>query len=322
MTALPCRLQNDSPPNSIEQAHSNKENDSPKKPSIVIESHQRNSECNNNNSNSNGLIRTPKLPPDIESVIDESNYVNLNDITAKCKAISSDITRNGQKVTDAPINGMDKSNQNHINAIDNKSSKLNNFYLQINSTSTVTNGHNVTKPIKSIVNQKNLNNLSNSNLAKCSPSNINNNSSNSLTNGFTTNANHLNNNFNSSNSINSNGNCNGVLNDGSADTKSITSNGHDYNKNGLPAVSTAHMQYDVTNGQQMQANSKAESSNHVATPQTYVIHNGNGLLTSGNNGIKESPRTDCSKGEYIDFRFYSSELKFHCMAIINNYVGD
>lgn len=287
VTALPCRLQNDSPPESIVEPHLNKENDSPKIPNNVVDSHQRINENNN-------LIKTPKLPLDLENAIDESNYVNLNDIT-KCKAISNDFARNTPKSTDVIMNGMDKP-------IDNKNGKLNNFYIQINSTSTISK-HNPSKPIMSIVNQKNLNNLSNGggNIANSSlTNNINNNTSNTTnghTNGFITNTNHLNNNFNGSNNSNTNGNCNGVLNDCSVDTKSIITNGVDHNKNGLPAVSTAHIQYDVASGHQMQCNNNKTGSSN-ATPQTYVIHNGNGLLTNGNNGIKEMPKADSNKGKY------------------------
>lgn len=288
VTALPCRLQNDSPPNSIEQPHINKENDSPIKSNNITDSQQRINENNN-------LINTPKIPPDLECVIDESNYVNLNDINAKCKAISSDFMRNTQKSTDILCNGIDKSSQNHMNVIDNKHNLLNNFYLQINSTSTpITNGFNTSKPIISIVNQKNLNNLNNSNLAKSSLNSVSNNNSNNLSNGSNVNAN----NFNSSNNNNVNNNCNGVLNDTlSVDAKSITTNGVDYNKNGLSTVVTAtNGQNDVANGHQMQCTNKNGISNNV-TMQTYVIHNGNGLLTNGNNGIKELPRNDSNKGK-------------------------
>lgn len=305
VTALPCRLQNDSPPNSIEQPHLNKENDSPTKTSnILTDSPQRIGE--NNNS-----IKTPKMPLDLENAIDESNYVNLNDLTAKCKAMSNDLSiRNSQKVTDVIVNGVDKSNQYHLNAnIENKNSKLNNFYLQINPTLPITNGHNVqaTKPIMSIVNQKNLNNLNssnnnNNNIAKSNLTNVSNGNSNGLINSCVTNANHLNSNNSNSNSNNNNsnatnGSCNGQI-DTSIDTKlmkTITTNGNDYNKNGLPAVSTTHMQNDVVNGHQTQCTNKNGNANNVA-PQSYVIHNGNGLMTNGNNGIKELPRSDCNKG--------------------------
>lgn len=285
VTALPCRLQNDSPPNSIEQQHLNKENDSPTIPNNLTDTQQRINENNN-------LIKAPKLPPEMENVIDESNYVNLNDITSKCKVISSNFTRNAQKSTDNLINGMEKSGQNHINVIDNKNNLLNSFYLQINSTATINNGYNTPKPIISIVNQKNLNNLNNSNIAKNSLNSVSNSNSNNLTNnGFATTAN----NFNSSNNNNVNGNCNGVLNETSVDSKSITTNGIDYNKNGLPTVSTStHMQ--TNDGHQMQCTNKSGISNNVM-PQTYVIHNGNGLLTNGNNGIKELPRIDSNKGK-------------------------
>lgn len=287
MTALPCRLQNDSPPNSIDQPHLNKGNDTPKIPNLINDSSQRINENNN-------LIKTPKLPPDIENAIDESNYVNLNEITAKCKSIASDFTRNIQKPTDIITNSMEKPN---MNGIDNKNSKLNNFYLQINSTA-MSNGYNTSKPIMSIVNQKNLNNINNNNnnLSKNGLTNVSN--TNGLTNGFS--ANNLNNNFNSNNNNNLNGNCNGVLNDNGVDGNTITTNGIDYNKNGLPAVSTTHMQNDVANGHQTQCMNKNGNPNN-ATPQTYVIHNGNGLLTNGNNGIKDIPRVDSNKGKYSCF---------------------
>ncbi|XP_055315365.1 FH1/FH2 domain-containing protein 1 isoform X4 [Sitodiplosis mosellana] len=287
-TALPCRLQNDSPPNSIEQTHLNKKNDSPIIPNIITDSQPRINENNN-------LIKAPKIPPDLETVIDESNYVNLNDITAKCKAI--DFTRNAQKPTDILTNGMEKSSQNHMNVIDNKNnSLLNNFYLQINSTSTITNGYNTCKPIISIVNQKNLNNLNNSNnsinLAKNSLNSVSNSNSSNLSIGNTNKLNSSNGNGNGNgNNNNTNSNCNGVLNDASVDAKSITTNVADYNKNGLPSVSTlTHLQNDLTNGHQMQCTNKSGISNSV----TYVIQNGNGLLSNGNNGIKELPRIDSS----------------------------
>lgn len=274
VTALPCRLQNDSPPNSIEQSHLNKENDSPVVASLNGDALQRINENNN-------LIKAPKLPPDIESAIDESNYVNLNEITAKCKAISNDFARSAQKPAEHLINGIEKpTGQTHI---DNKASKLNNFYLQINSTAS--NGHNASKPIMSIVNQKNINNLNN-NIPKTGLANHINGNANH-TNGFAGNAIHLNNTINGN--INNNGN--GVLNDSSVDScKSITTNGMDFNKNGLPAPSTAHLHNDVANGHQTQC-----IKNGNPTPQTYVIHNGNGLLTNGNSGNKEMPRAD--KGE-------------------------
>lgn len=306
VTALPCRLQNDSPPNSIEQPHLNKENDSPIKTShISTDSQQRIGENNN-------LIKTPKIPMEIENAIDESNYVNLNDITAKCKVISNDLTmRNSQKVTDTIVNGMDKSNQYHATH-ETKNSKLNNFYLQINSTSPITNGHNASKPIMSIVNQKNLNNLNSSNIVKSNLANVSNGNSNGIINSCVTNANHLNSNFNSnSNNNGTNGNCNGVQIDTSIDTKSmktITTNGTDYNKNGLPAVSTTHMPNDVVNGHQMQCTNKNANTNNAA-PQSYVIQNGNGVIANSNNGMKELPRSDkgkllCSSRSFLAFSFH------------------
>lgn len=315
MTALPCRLQNDSPPNSIEQPHLNKENDSPIKTShISTDSQQRIGENNN-------LIKTPKIPMEIENAIDESNYVNLNDITAKCKVISNDLTmRNSQKVTDTIVNGMDKSNQYHATH-ETKNSKLNNFYLQINSTSPITNGHNASKPIMSIVNQKNLNNLNSSNIVKSNLANVSNGNSNGIINSCVTNANHLNSNFNSnSNNNGTNGNCNGVQIDTSIDTKSmktITTNGTDYNKNGLPAVSTTHMPNDVVNGHQMQCTNKNANTNNAA-PQSYVIHNGNGVIANSNNGMKELPRSDkgkllCSSRSFLAFSFH-----FNCACKKND----
>lgn len=295
VTALPCRLQNDSPPNSIEQPHLNKENDSTTISNILNDSQQRINENNN-------LIKAPKLPPEMENAIDESNYVNLNDITAKCKVMSSDFTRNAQKPTDIVINGMEMSSQNHMNVIDNKNNLLNSFYLQINSTSPLTNGYSTSKPVITIVNQKNFNNLNNNcSLAKNTLNNVSNNNSSSLSNGFATNANSFNSCNNNNNNVNSN--CNGVLNDNLVDAKTTT--GVDYNKNGLPVVSTTtHMQNDVANGHQMQCANKNGISNNVTSP-TYVIHNGNGLLTNGNNGIKELSRIDSNKGMYMRCWFFS-----------------
>lgn len=308
VTALPCRLQNDSPPESINEVHLNKESDKPKLLNTGVDSSQR------INENNNLLKSHPKLPPDLECTIDESNYVNLNDIT-KCKAISNDYNnmRSAQKSTDAIKNGIEKSSQN---TIENKNSKLNNFYLQINSTSTIANGHSTSKPIMSIVNQKNLNNLNNGNIGKnCLTNNINNNNNNNNggVNTHTNNngclavntANHLNNNCNGiNNSNNTNSiNCNGVQNECVTDAKSIMTNGIDYNKNGLPTVSTTHTQYDVIGGHnQVQCANKTGSSNN-APPQTYVIQNGNGLLTNGNTSIKEMPRADSNKGKNWLFLF-------------------
>ncbi|XP_031617719.1 uncharacterized protein LOC116337370 isoform X3 [Contarinia nasturtii] len=298
VTALPCRLQNDSPPNSIDQPNLNKENDSQKLLNTITDSQPRINENNN-------LIKTSKFLP--ESAIDESNYVNLNDITAKCKVISSDFTRNSQRTKESPVNGVEKTNQNHINVIDNKNNLVNNFYLHINSSSTINNAYNATKPIISIVNQKNLNNM-----AKNSQNPVTTNgNSNNLISGFTTNANGLINNFNANNNnnINSNMNSNGnsVLNDATIDTKSITTNGVDYNKNGLPAVSTTHMNDVNTNGHQIQATNKSGICNNI-TPQTYVIHNGNGL-TNGNNGIKEMPRIDSNKDSENDEKRLLLQIK-------------
>lgn len=285
---MPCRLQNDSPPNSINQPHLNKENELQKLSNTINENSQQRINENNN------LIKSTKFP---ENVIDESNYVNLNEITTKCKVIPTDFSRNAQRPKENSVNGVEKTNQNHINVIDNKNNLVNNFYLQINSASTITNAYNTSKPIISMVNQKNLNNM-----AKNGQNTINSNgnANNLMINGFTTNTNGLNNNFNASNNNNINSNMNingnGVLNDASIDTKSITTNGIDYNKNGLPAVSTSHIN-DVTNGHQMQCTNKSGICNNNITPQTYVIHNGNGL-TNGNNGTKEMPRIDSNKGKY------------------------
>lgn len=249
------------------------------------------------NENNNVLKVQPKLPPELECRIDESNYVNLNDIT-KCKAISNDYNhmRSGscaQKSADALKNGTEKSAQTHING-DNKNGKLNNFYLQINSTAAIANGHSTSKPIMSIVNQKNLNNIA----KNCLTSNSTNNNS-----GVTT---HTNNNggpainppncngINTNNSIN----CNGVPTECVIDTKTIPTNGIDYNQNGLPTVAAAHTQYDVIGGQnQVQYANRNGSLNNGLAPQSYVIHNGNGLLTNGNASIKEMPRADSNKGK-------------------------
>lgn len=348
VTALPCRLQNDSPPESINEMHLNKDRDAPPKLlNTVADPSAKHIKENNN------LLKShPKLPPDLECAIDESNYVNLNDIT-KCKAaIANDFNnmRSAQKATDAMKNGMEKSSQNHINTIDNKNgSKLNNFYRQINSTSTIANGHHGTsKPIMSIVNQKNVNNLSNgcNNIAKngltnnINSNNNNNNINNINNNGVNTNnsngclavnaANHLNNNCNGINNNNNNSssntntnstNCNGVVpNECVIDAKLITTNGIDYNKNGLPTpiVSTPHTQYDVIGGHnqaQCGAN-KTGGSSQNAPPQSYVIQNGNGLLTNGNASIKEMPRADSNKGKnWPFFCFCFSAVVMHVYAI-------
>lgn len=126
-------------------------------------------------------------------------------------------------------------------------------------------------------------------------------------------ANHLNNNCNginnSSSSSNTNTNttnCNGgVPNECVIDAKLITTNGIDYNKNGLPTplVSTTHTQYDVIGGHnqaQCGAN-KTGGSTQNAPPQSYVIQNGNGLLTNGNASIKEMPRAENNKGKNWPF---------------------
>lgn len=304
VTALPCRLQNDSPPESINEVHLIKESDTPKILNKVFESKQH------LNENNNLLKLPPKLPPDLDCQIDESNYVNLNEIS-KCKAISNDY--NGMrgsihKTADVIKNGIEKSGANHLNGVENKNVKLNSFYLQINSTSTIANGHSTSKhPIVSIVNQKNLNNIAKNALTNNINSNSTNANANTNCNGAAlavATANQLNNNNNNLNGNNKSNNsdsinCNGVLaaNECVIDTKSITANGIDYNKNGLPTVSTAHAQYDVSGGhnQVQYANRNGSLSNGM--PQSYVIQNGNGLLTNGNASIKEIPRADNNKGK-------------------------
>lgn len=319
----------------------NKVNDTPPKLlNAMVDASAKHIKDNNN------LLKThPKMPPDLECAIDESNYVNLNDLT-KCKAALANDYHNmrhsgAPKPSDAIKNGIEKSSQSHINTIENKNgTKLNNGYRQINSTSTIANGHNGTsKSIMSIVNQKNVNNLSNgcNSAAKngltntINSNNSNNNNINNNSNSVQSNnsngclavnaANHLNNNNNcngindnnnNNNTTNSNSsssntntistNCNGVVpNECVIDAKLITTNGIDYNKNGLPTplVSTTHTQYDVNGGHnqaQCGAN-KTGGSSQNAPPQSYVIQNGNGLLTNGNASIKDMPRADTSKGK-------------------------
>lgn len=328
MTALPCRLQNDSPPESIVERHLNKENDSPSIPNLIDDSMRRLNENKN-------LSKTPKLSSNLEITIDESNYVNFNDIT-KCTR-SGEIISNG--ISKIGFNGLDKTN-----------GKLNNFYIQINAPSTPTSlqspqpppltlstspplstiingyGNSTVKPILSTINQKNLNNLTNGNNAKSNQTNnIGNNIVMNHTNhigggsgdigcNLATNSIHLNINTNI-NTIHPNSNYNSALNDYTIDTKSITTNRIDYNQNGLPVATTAALNkqpYDIYGGHQVLATNKSNTPNNVSS-QAYVIHNGNGSLTNGNGGIKEMPRADNnSKGKYSSYFAFI----FNCFASV------
>lgn len=282
VTALPCRLQNDSPPNSINEINLIESIDSNGNEKVQ----QRTSERNN-------LLKPSKLPLVIEKTIDESNYVNLNVLTAKCKAISEEYARS-TAINESKSNvDVDSANQN----------KMNNFYLQMNSSS-VKGPAIPNKSMLSIINQKNLNNL-NGNVHSTTPTC---NALNNLNgNGYSEFIENLND-FTNNNNNNSSTNCNSSLStDPISDTKigstthsQTINNNVDFNKNGLPVIPPTHLQNDCVNGHQTQGtNNKIQHSNGN-TQQTYVIHNGNGLLTNGNNNIKDLPKTpEINKGKLL-----------------------
>lgn len=190
VTALPCRLQNDSPPNSISENSYNNCNQSLSK---II--------CNNNNSHAinenNNSINFEKLLPDIANNIDESNYVNLNSIASKYKLISTELARPdcvAEKHLKSTLDMSTTPNGVHkrqINVeIDNRASKLKTLYPQMNSTGTNTIG-NITNQSLLIINQKNVISISNNNYCNSNGIKISNASNNTSANSVDCNQNAL-----------------------------------------------------------------------------------------------------------------------------------
>lgn len=261
VTALPCRLQNDeSPPNSI--TAENNFNESNKELSKILSNN--NSNNNNHNpiiDNNNSINQFKKLAMDLANNIDESNYVNLNSLTAKYKLMSSEMARsnvveietsvidaNNTAVVDHGTNKkLPAKNDNDI--ITNK--VANNFHLQISNTveNNVKN-----QKILSVANQKNMN-KSNTNSC-CSKNN---------------------------NETISNNNSNDASNHD--DSMAIaTINGIDYNQNGLPSV----------DGDAPANKINEQSNENPIHQQIYVIH-GNTLLPNENGNIRElTPKIDSS----------------------------
>lgn len=123
VTAVPCRLQNDSPPTSI---IGNDVYDVHKKHAIIP-----------------AVQKLSTIMPDI----DESNYVNLRSITTKCNGN----IRKGILSSDTII--VESDNTNELD--EDKLHNLNNLHAKINSTNGYCNPKSI---IMSVVNQKNLNN--------------------------------------------------------------------------------------------------------------------------------------------------------------------
>lgn len=140
VTAVPCRLQNDSPPNSI-----NPSEDS----GIDVDSKIADDWQSTDRGNTNDV---QSIPPSVAKNIDESNYVKLSSLTA---ALSNAALGKGASDKQTESIGCDK-----VNEVDGKANLLNNLYHVNSNHNQALNAYNA-KAILSIVNQKNINNLNN-----------------------------------------------------------------------------------------------------------------------------------------------------------------
>lgn len=128
---MPCRLQNDSPPSSI----------NPSEDSGIDVDTKAADEWPSD---------VQPLPASLAKSIDESNYVRLSSLTAALSSAAANKGGGGDK----PV---DPADSDKVNELDGKANLLSSLYHATNQTANAYNA----KAILSIVNQKNINNLNN-----------------------------------------------------------------------------------------------------------------------------------------------------------------